>query len=133
MASISIKTYVKILLSSLHEVNSDEVSDRIKLFISMVRKNKDEKKLHEIERVFEREFYKAQGIEKGFVNSSFKLTEKEMKAIEEMLEKKLKTRVEVKNEIDKSLIGGFKFFSENHVLDASIGKKIADLEKKLSA
>jgi len=143
MASISVKTYVNMLLSSLEGVSSADssakafasagASDQINLLLSLVRKNKDEKKLHEISRVFEREFYRVKGIEKGFIQSASRLTEKDMKMIEKILEEKLKIKVELKNETDKSVIGGFKFFSEDHVLDASIGRKITELEKKLAS
>ena len=72
-----------------------------------------------------------QGVKEGVIYSAKALDEAMMKNIEDSVAKKLGNRVELKNIIDESLIGGFKVMVGDTVFDSSIKSKLNSLKYEL--
>jgi F-type H+-transporting ATPase subunit delta len=70
-------------------------------------------------------------IEHGTIYSTIPLDKKEMERIVAVIEKNTSKRVELKNVIDPSLIGGIKVVLKNDIYDASIKSKIVNLKQTL--
>ena len=67
------------------------------------------------------------------VESVYELTNEEKEKLAKNLKEKLKVEnIEIKNTIDKTLLGGLKISYEGQVIDASIKKRLLDIERKLS-
>lgn len=66
----------------------------------------------------------------AFVKSTVKLDEKSRKEISEIITRSTKRKVELREEIDNSLIGGFIISFAHKQYDASIRKQLLDLSKE---
>ena len=73
----------------------------------------------------------SQGISAGTISSVESLTEEQLKAFEEKTGKLLRKKVSLKNDVDASILGGVKIFVEGKVIDASVKKRLQDLEGSL--
>lgn len=71
------------------------------------------------------------GIQHAVVESARKLSEDDLRRIASTLEKKYKKKFVLKNKIDPKLIAGMRIIMDNHVVDASMAKKIEDLRNTL--
>lgn len=67
----------------------------------------------------------------GFVYSTEKLSEEKVNEIEEVISARMKRKVELKNKIDKRLIGGVKVVVHDHVFDGSIKYKLETMKQNL--
>ena len=70
-------------------------------------------------------------IEEGIIYSTIKLNEDEINKISEALTKRTSKKVELKNQIDESLIGGVKIVIKDRVYDSSIKYKLEQLKSSL--
>ena len=68
----------------------------------------------------------------GIIYSSKPLTIENIEKIKNALEEKMNKRIELINEIDPSLIGGFKIKLNNSTYDASIKNKLDNMRKVLT-
>ncbi len=71
------------------------------------------------------------GIKEGLLYSAFKLSENEIETIENTLSKVEKRKIELKNIIDKSLIGGVKIVLGDKIYDGSIKEKLKQMRNEL--
>ena len=71
------------------------------------------------------------GIKSGVAYSADKLTASELNAIKEALGKRLSSRVELRNVVDPSLLGGVKVAIDGKVYDGTIRSKLIDLSREL--
>jgi len=76
-------------------------------------------------------FDEALNIERGVVYSSIPLADNQLSKISEVINKRTGKRCELRNLIDKSLIGGIKVVLKNDIYDASIKTQIEDLRDTL--
>lgn len=67
------------------------------------------------------------------VYSAKKLDEKELNGILEVLEKRTKAKIEIKNIVDKSLIAGIKVKINDEVIDNSIARKLERLKYQVKS
>jgi F-type H+-transporting ATPase subunit delta len=74
---------------------------------------------------------KNQNVSNGIVFSFEELSLEEIASIENETGKLLRKKINLKNEIDKSIIGGFKILIEGKVIDASVKKRLIDLKDSL--
>lgn len=118
----------KIIDEITNSYNLNNFSSFIKLLVKKHRIN-DIKGIHN-------EFNKAAnyelGIYDGYVYSTKPLNNEQISKIEQSVGEKLSHKVELKNKIDESLIGGIKVAVNDHVFDGSIKNKIETLKNKLS-
>lgn len=95
----------------------------------------DRKKIKYIEDVYNR-FLKLvndkKTLEKGTVYSVVKLSDEEIKALEEKMSKKFSRVVKLENKIDKSLMGGVFIKIGNKEIDGTVRSRINGLKKELS-
>lgn len=74
---------------------------------------------------------KNQNVSNGIVYSCEVLSPEEITSIELETGKLLRKHINLKNEIDKSIIGGFKILIEGKVIDASVKKRLIGLKDSL--
>ena len=72
-----------------------------------------------------------EGVTYGTVYSVEPLTDAQITKLEEQLTALLREDTKLKNELDKSLIGGFKVLVDGRIIDASIRKRLQDLGSQL--
>jgi ATP synthase F1 delta subunit len=74
---------------------------------------------------------KSQNVSHGVVFSYQELSAEEISGIEVETGRLLKKHINLKNEIDKTIIGGFKILIEGKVIDATVKKRLMDLKDSL--
>lgn len=67
----------------------------------------------------------------GLLITAFKLDDDTVKKIEEKFSKQVRANVELKQEVDRSLVGGFVVHLRNHLYDYSIKRRLDDMKKYL--
>jgi len=87
--------------------------------------------LHPIKKEFVRLANDVLGVRQGVVYTREPLSEKELAAISDTLARKLKTDVELHNEIDDRLLGGFKITIQGQSFDYSMNEKLRLLSKQM--
>ena len=134
--------YMRILSSSF--INKDEkktmvneVVDKFglpnfKSFINVILDNNRENCLIEILEDFDSKCNDKQDILEGIIYSVVKLSEEQIKKIQNSISKKLNKSVELKNEININLIGGIKVVINDIVFDGSVSNKIESLKTMLT-
>lgn len=75
--------------------------------------------------------YAKVGVKKGYLFSSMRLSESEIKEIELKLSLRLKVKVRLKQKIDPSLLGGIKVALDDKVFDATLKKRLEELKLSL--
>ena len=71
-------------------------------------------------------------IKKGIVYSTIKLTKKQLSGFEEKISKMLSCNVMLVNQIDPSLVGGFKVQVEDYILDDSMKHRLEKLKENIT-
>lgn len=120
---LSLKERQEILEKTL--VNVDE---RIISLIEVVMENNRTSVLMDIFDSFNSYCNEYLGVSEGKIISAFKLEQTVIKQIEEKISKIEKQKVELKNEIDPSLIGGVKVVIHDHIYDGSIKHQIETMK-----
>lgn len=67
----------------------------------------------------------------GLLITAYKLDDDTVKKIEQKFSKHTRQIVELKQEVDRSLIGGFVVHIRNHLYDYSIKRRLDDMRKYL--
>ncbi len=67
----------------------------------------------------------------GLLITAFKLDEKAISQIEKKFSKHVDAEVTLKQEVDRSLLGGFIVHIRNHMYDYSIKRRLEDINKYL--
>lgn len=106
-------------------------NENIKNFIKIIIKNRRVNYLIKIFEEFIKEANEYIGVKEGIIYSVNKLSEEQIKKVEDALSTKLKTKVELVNKIDSKLIGGVKITVEDKIYDGSIKNKLEKLEESL--
>jgi len=73
-----------------------------------------------------------EGVSYGTVYSVVKLSEERLKELEEQTSKLLQMNVKLENELDPSLLAGFKILVEGKIIDASYRKKFDELASQMN-
>ena len=106
--------------------------DRLTIsLIEMVVKNGREKFIPAIARVFIHETLKYKGITEATLTTAVKVDNKIIEQISDLISKMSGTVVELKEVIDRNIIGGFILKIDDNYLDASIRNKLKKIEKEL--
>lgn len=87
--------------------------------------------LEDLARDFNKKYNYAKNILEGIVYSTRKLDEKELKNLENALNKKFDKKVELTNIIDESLIGGLSIYVDGKRIDNSIKNRLDSLKAHL--
>ena len=71
-------------------------------------------------------------IKKGIVYTTIKLDEKQLLAMSQKVSKILNANVSLTNEIDTSLLGGFKIQVEDYIIDDSLKNRLEKLKDTIA-
>jgi F-type H+-transporting ATPase subunit delta len=99
--------------------------------LDMVVQNGREKHLPAIAREFIRTTKEYKGITESVLTTAVKVDESTKKQIADFIAGIFKTKVEIKEVVDKEIIGGFILKIEDSYIDASIRNKLRKIEKEL--
>ena len=117
----------------LHSLFKKDLDKLTLSLIDVVVKNGREKYIPAIARVFIHETKKHKGITESVLTTAVKVDRGTVKQVSEKIESLLKTRVELKENIDETIIGGFVLKVEDNYIDASVRNKLRKIRKELSA
>ena len=107
------------------------VDENIKALISVIMENNRTDLLFDVFDDFNTYCNEHRGIREGYIYSTLKLDEKVISEIEEKISKLENNKVELKNIVDPSLIGGVKIVVHDHIYDGSIKHHIEMMKKDL--
>ena len=99
--------------------------------VELVVKNGRERYLPSIARVFVHETKKHRGITESVLTTAVKIDPELKKQVSGMIEKLLDTKVDLKENIDESIIGVFILRVEDNYVDASIRNKLRKIRSEL--
>jgi F-type H+-transporting ATPase subunit delta len=99
--------------------------------IDLIVKNGRESFLPAIARVFIHETKKFKGITESVLTTAVKVDESVRKQISDLISDIFKTKVELKENIDPDIIGGFILQIDDSYIDASIKNKLRKIKKEL--
>jgi len=100
--------------------------------VDLLIKNGRESFLPAVARVFRDETLKYKGITETFLTTAVPVNDKVRKQISEMISSVFKTKVELKETVDKDIIGGFILKVNDNFIDGSIRNKLRKIRKDLS-
>lgn len=109
----------------------EEVNPYVLNFLKLLVKKRRIRYVMEIIKAFKSLTNDYFGIEEGILYVNYKITEEEVKEVEDALSKKENKTIRLKVVNDPSLIGGIKVEINNHVFDSSIKNRITLLKKEL--
>ncbi|MFO7806857.1 MAG: F0F1 ATP synthase subunit delta [Candidatus Moraniibacteriota bacterium] len=130
---ITSKQYAK-FLSDISRRKDEEQDVLLKKIAKVIKKNRDEKKVKEIEKIFNDIEKRESGILEAIVYSGEKLNKDQLDVIKEKLAKKKnvsKNKVEISNVLDKRIKGGLLIKAENEIFDGTLDGKLKQLRKAL--
>ncbi|NPA44973.1 MAG: ATP synthase F1 subunit delta [Chlorobi bacterium] len=116
------------VFNSLFKGKVNELSIR---FFKLLSENKREAYLKSIARnynEFYREFY---GIKSVHLTTTFKIDDNLRKEISDIIAIQFKTKVEMTEEVDENIVGGFVLTVEGMQYDASVTTKLKDIKSEL--
>jgi len=117
----------------MHNLLGKELDKLTLSFIDMVIKNSREAFLPSITRVFMSDTMKYKGITETILTTAVKTDDKIKKQVSELIASSFDTRVELKEIIDKDILGGFILRIDDKLIDASIRNKLHKIEKELKS
>jgi F-type H+-transporting ATPase subunit delta len=115
----------------LHSIFGSNVEKITLSLIDLVVKNGRESFLPAIARVFIHETKKHKGITESVLTTAVKVDDKIKKQISDLLSGIFKTKVELEENIDKDILGGFILRVDDNYIDASIRNKLRKIKKEL--
>lgn len=115
----------------LHEIFGKELCSLTYSLIDLVLKNGRESYLPSIARVFMTDTLKHKGITETVLTTAVKVDDRVKNQVSELIASAFNTKVELKEIIDKDIIGGFVLRIDDKFIDASIRNKLRRIEKEL--
>lgn len=101
--------------------------------VDLLIKNGRESFLPAVARVFRDETLKYRGITETYLTTAVPVNDKIRKQITELVASVFKTKVELKENVDSSIIGGFILKVNDNYIDASVVNKLRKIKMGLSA
>jgi F-type H+-transporting ATPase subunit delta len=114
-----------------HKILGDNVEKITLSLIDLIVKNGRESFIPAIARVFIHETKKYKGITESILTTAVKVNEKVKKQINDLISEVFKTKVELKENIDPEILGGFILQIDDNYIDASIKNKLRKIRKEL--
>jgi F-type H+-transporting ATPase subunit delta len=115
----------------LHSVLVKDLHPLTLALIDLVVKNGRERYIPAIARVFIHETMKYNGITDSVLTTAVKVDPEIKKQISGLIEKVFKTKVDLTEKIDDSIIGGFILKVDDNYIDASIRNKLRKIRTEL--
>lgn len=107
------------------------IDEDLKIFIKVIIKNHRSNYIDNIFDEFISMGNEKMNILEGNLVSTYELDASKIKEIEDIFSKKLNQKVELKNVIDESLIGGVRVVLNDHVYDGSVKSRLNSLKNNL--
>ena len=117
----------------LHAVFKGNVEDITLSLIDLVVLNGRENYLTAIARVFISETRKYKGITEVKLTTAVPVNDKIRTQITELVKRVFDTKVDLKEAVDKDIIGGFVLKIEDNFMDASVRNKLRKIKKELTS
>jgi F-type H+-transporting ATPase subunit delta len=114
-----------------HSIFGNNVEKITLSLIDLVVKNGRESFLPAIARVFIHETKKHKGITESVLTTAVQVDDKIKKQISDLLSGIFNTRIELEENIDKDILGGFILRVDDNYIDASIRNKLRKIKKEL--
>jgi F-type H+-transporting ATPase subunit delta len=114
-----------------HNILGDNVETITLSLIDLVVKNGREIFLPAIARVFIHETMKYKGITETLLTTAVKVDSEVKKRIKDLVSEVFKTTVELKENIDAEIVGGYILRIDDNYIDASIRNKLRKIKKEL--
>jgi len=117
------------IIHSILEKNVEKITLSL---VDLLIKNGRETYLPAVARVFIAETLRYKGITETYLTSAVPVNDKSRKEITELISSVFKTKVELRETIDKDIIGGFILKVNDNFIDASVRNKLRKIRKELS-
>lgn len=114
-----------------HKMVGNNVENITLSLLDLVVRNGRESFLPAITRVFIHETLKYKGVTESVLTTAVKVDDKVRKQITELISDVFKTKVELTENIDPEIIGGFILRVDDNYIDASIKYKLRKIKKEL--
>lgn len=115
----------------LHKMLGNNVEKITLSIIDLIVKNGRESFIPAIARVFIHETKKYKGITDSVLTTAVKIDDKIRKQITDLISQVFRTKVELRENIDPEIIGGFILQVDDNYIDASIRSKLRKIKKEL--
>lgn len=99
--------------------------------IDLIVKNGRESYIPSIARSFVTETKNYKGITESYLTTAVKVDSKLKKQITDLVSKAFNTKIELEENVDPAIIGGFILRIDDHFIDASIKNKLRKIKKEL--
>jgi F-type H+-transporting ATPase subunit delta len=117
------------IFRSILEKNVEKITITL---VNLLIKNGRESYLPAVARVFHDETLKYNAITETYLTTAVPVNDKIRKQIIEFISSEFKTKVELNENVDKEIIGGFVLKVNDNFIDASIRNKLRKIKKELS-
>ena len=117
------KAIISVFKDKLHEYTVN--------FLLLLIKNKREMYLGDICRNFLSQHKHHMGIKEAVITTAIELEDKHKKEILDSVSRLFESKIDLKAEVDESVIGGFKLRVEDQLIDASISSKLQKIKQEL--
>lgn len=116
----------------IHSILEKNVEKITLALVDLLIKNGRENYLPAVARVFIDETLRFKGITETYLTTAVPVNDKSRKDITDMISSVFKTKVELRETIDKDIIGGFILKVNDNFIDASVRSKLRKIRKELS-
>jgi F-type H+-transporting ATPase subunit delta len=130
---ISVQQYAKSLYDSVLEKSEKEIKAVLHNFVALLGKNRELNKAEEITRVFNELWNKEHGEINATLVSARELGPTARETVTSYLKEKTSAKkINLKEEINKKLLGGFVLKYDSKVLDGSLKTSLENLKNNIS-
>jgi len=130
---ISVQQYAKSLYDSVLEKSEKEIKAVLHNFVALLGRNRELNKVEEITRVFNELWNKEHGEINATLVSARELGTTARETVTSYLKEKTSAKkINLKEEIDKKLLGGFVLKYDSKVLDGSLKTSLENLKNNIS-
>jgi len=131
MKKITPKQYATSLYESIKDAHGEELTQRIRIFLLLIKKRKDLKNLNKIYQAFIKVYQVNERILSAEVITSHQLSNIVKEEIINWLKKETKRSAGIKEIIDPEILGGVIIKYEDTVVDGSLRNKLNKLKESL--
>ncbi len=116
----------------IENVFGGKISGEVLNFLKIIMDKHRGNEIEAITKAYEERVYDHKGIEKATVVSAVPLSDAQMKAITEKLEKLTGKSIEMTDKIDKTILGGVTVRIGDRIIDGSIRSRLTDVKEDLA-
>jgi F-type H+-transporting ATPase subunit delta len=115
----------------LHKILGKDLNKLTLSLIDLIVRNNRELFLPDIARAFIHQTKEHNGVTESVLTTAVKVNDKIRREIIDLVSGVFKTKVEIKEVVDKEILGGFILRIEDNYIDASVKNKLRKIEKEL--